>query len=60
MKNTYWNIFILINFGCSEEITSDDNETFYAELNKNSENITMLGYGIAHFNDKNVEVRNYF
>ena len=53
-----WKIFLcmLISFGCSEKI-SKDNETFLAEPNKTSDNLTILGYEIAHFNDTNAEVR---
>ena len=58
MKN-FWNILvcILINFGCSQEI-AEDNETFYAEPNKTSEDLTTFGYEISHFNDTYAEVRN--
>ena len=61
MKNS-WHIYIcmLISFGCSEEIAIEDNETFYAEPNETSENLTTFGYEIAHFNDTHVEVRNTF
>ena len=73
-----WNILIciLFNFGCSEEIAIEDNETthakvketlydesngtFYEESTKTSENLTNFGYEIAHFNDTHVEVRNTF
>ena len=55
-----WYIYIcmLINFGCSEKIAIEDNETFYAEPNKTSENLTTFGYEITHFNDTHAEVRN--
>ena len=54
-----WNIYIciLITIGLNEEITIEANETFHAEPNKNSEDLTTLGYEIAQFNDKNTEVR---
>ena len=66
MNTPYWNIFIsiLINFGCSqpaelnETYYDESNETLFAELNKPSENLTAIGYGITHFNDTNVQVRN--
>ena len=51
-------IYIVTNFGCSEGIVAEDNETFYVELNKTSENLAMFGYEIAHFNDAYSEVRN--
>ena len=72
-----WNILIciLFNFGCSEEIAVEDNETtyarvketfhdesngiFYEESNKTSD-LTTFGYEIAHFNDTHAEVRNAF
>ena len=38
----------------------DSNETLNDELNQTSENLTTFGYEIAHFNDKNAEVRNAF
>ena len=36
MNKPYWNIFIsiLVNFGCSQKITAEKNETFHAELNE--------------------------
>ena len=57
MKKLYWNIFIciFINFG---ETATEENEKFYAKVNQTSGNLTTLGYEIAHFNDKNAEVRN--
>ena len=53
-----WKIFLymLISFGCSDKI-AEDNETFLAEPNKTSNNLTTLRYEIAHFNDTNAEVR---
>ena len=55
-----WKIFVcmLISFGCSEKISEDD-ETFLAEPNKASDNLTMLGYEIAYFNDTHAEVRKF-
>ena len=55
-----WKIFLcmLISFGCSEKII-EDNETFLAEPNKTSENLTTFGYEISHFDDKNAEVRKF-
>ena len=47
----------IINFGCSQEI-AEENETFYAEPNKTSEDLTTFGYEISHFNDTYAEVRN--
>ena len=54
-----WKMFLctLIYFGFSEKI-AEDNETFYTEPNKTSENLKMSGYEIAHFNDTHAEVRN--
>ena len=49
---------ILINFGCCQKITAEDNETFYAEVNKPPENLTAIGYEIVNFNETNTEVRN--
>ena len=59
MNKLYWIILIsiLINFGCSQKITAEDN-TLYAEVNKPSENLTVIGYETVHFNDTNAEVRN--
>ena len=36
MNKSYWNIWIpiLINFGYSQKITAEENETFHAELNE--------------------------
>ena len=36
MNKPYWNIliYILINFGCSQKTTAEENETFHAELNE--------------------------
>ena len=72
MKNPWKLIFILINFRRSEEITVQDNETvhakvkkkfydesngtFYAELIKASENLTMFDYEIGYFKDRQTEV----
>ena len=55
-----WKFFLcmLISFGCSEKI-AEDNETFLAEPNKTSENLTTFGYEIAHFNDTHAEVRKF-
>ena len=55
-----WNIFICIffSFGCSEQISVEDNETFYDELIKSSDNLTTFGCQISNFSDKYVEVRN--
>ena len=60
MKKPYWTILIsiLINFGCSQKITAEDNDEFYAKVNKPSENLTAMGYEIVYFNDTNAEVRN--
>ena len=60
MKKSYWSILIsiLINFGCSQKITVEDNETFNAEVKNSSENLTAIGYEIVHLNDTNAEVRN--
>ena len=49
---------MLIYFGWSETIALEDNETFYAEPNKTSDNLTTFGYEISHFNDTYAEVRN--
>ena len=51
-------IYILISFWCSQKITAEKNDTFFAELNKPLENLTAMEYKIVHFNDANVEVRN--
>ena len=68
-------IFILINFGCSEKIVVEDNETihtyaigtnvasngtFFDESYETSENLTTSNYEITHFNDTHAEVRNLF
>ena len=55
MNKPYWNIliFILINFGYSQKITDEKNETFFA-----SGNLTSMKYEIIHFNDTNTEVSN--
>ena len=50
---------MLIYFGCSEKIAIED-ETFYAEPNKTSDNLTTFGYEISHFNDTHAEVRKTF
>ena len=57
-----WYIYIcmLINFGCSEKIAIEDNETFYAEPNKTFGILTTFEYEITQFNDKNIAVRNTF
>ena len=36
MNKSYWNIWIpiLINFGYSQKITAEENQTFHAELNE--------------------------
>ena len=36
----------------------ESNGAFLGESNKTSENLTMFGYEIAHFNDTHAEVRN--
>ena len=55
-----WKIFVymLISFGCSEKI-AEDNETFRVEPSKTSDNLTTLGYEIAHFNETHAEVRKF-
>ena len=47
---------------CSQEITegNHDNESYYANLIKTSEDLKTVGYEIAQFNEKNTEVRNAF
>ena len=64
------NIFIciIINFGCSKEITVEYNETIRAQMKKTfyddsietSENLTTFENEIKHFKDKHAEVRNIF
>ena len=59
MYRPYWILIsILIDFGCSQKITAEENDTFYSELKKPSKNLTAIGYEITHFNDTNVQVRN--
>ena len=60
MNKSYWNmlIYVLISFWCSQKITAEKNDTFFAERNKPLENLTAMEYKIVHFNDANVEVRN--
>ena len=45
---------LILNFGCSHEIAVEENETIL----KPNETSTTFEYEIAHFNDKNAEVRN--
>ena len=59
MNKPYWALLvsIVINFGCSQKITAEKNDTFFAELNKPPENLTAMGYEIIHFNVTNARVR---
>ena len=58
-KNSKIILCMLIYFGCSEKIAIED-ETFYTEPNKTSDNLTTFGYEISHFNDTHAEVRKTF